>query len=113
MIMFEALNPNVQACVVEVVGYVVGFGDFIEKYNNIFGVGASMEESSHVVVVGELSLFMRLLVSPITCFDRLAWWRIHETPFPNVSFLAKQILGIPGSQIETEHVFNLVGMLML
>jgi len=92
--MFEVLNPTIEACAIEVVGYVVGFGDSIEKDNNIFGVGTSMEESSHALVVGELSLFKRLSISPTTCVDPLAWWQIHDTPFPNVSFLAKQILGL-------------------
>jgi hypothetical protein len=72
MIMFEVLNLTVQACAIKVVGFVAKFGDSIEKNNNIFGVGASMEESSHALVVGELSLFKRLLVSPITCVDPLA-----------------------------------------
>jgi hypothetical protein len=96
MIMFEVLNPIVQACGAE----VVGFGDFIEEDNNIYCVGASMEESSHALVVGELSLLGRLSISLATCVDPLAWWWIHETQFPNVSFFAKQILGILGSQIE-------------
>jgi hypothetical protein len=97
MTVFEVLNPIVQACGVE----VVGFGDFIEEDNNIYCVGASMEESSHALAVGELSLLGRLSISPATCVDPLAWWWIHETQFPNVSFFAKQILRILGSQIET------------
>jgi len=59
MTMFEVLNPTIQACAVE----VVGFGDFIEEYNNIFGVDTSMDESSCACVVGELSLFKRLSVT--------------------------------------------------
>jgi hypothetical protein len=39
-------------------------------------------------------------------------WQSHEDQFPNVSFLAKQILGIPRSQIKTKCVLNLVGMLI-
>jgi hypothetical protein len=31
MTMFEVLNPTIQACVVIVVGYIVGFGDSLEK----------------------------------------------------------------------------------
>jgi len=108
--MFEILNLTVQACVVKVVGFVAGFGDFIEENNNIFGVGASIKESSCAFIVGELSLFKRLSMSLVTCVDPLTWWRIHETQFPNVSFLVKQILGILGSQIEIERVFNLVGV---
>jgi len=34
---------------------------------------------------------------------------MYEGQFPNASFLEKQILGIPGSQIEIEHAFSLVG----
>jgi hypothetical protein len=111
MTVFEVLNLIVQTCAIEVVRFVVGFGDSNEKDNNIFGVGASMEESSLALVVGELSLFRRLCVCLVTCVDPLTWWQIHETQFPNVSFLTKQILGILGSLIESERVFSLVGVL--
>jgi hypothetical protein len=70
--MLEVLNPIVQACGIEVIRFVVGFGDSIEKDSNIFGVGTSMEESSHALVVKELSLFRRLFVSLATCVDPLA-----------------------------------------
>ncbi len=56
-------------------------------------------------------MFRRLSISLITCVDPLAWWQIHETQFPNVSLFVKQILGILGSQIEIEHVFNLARVL--
>jgi hypothetical protein len=52
VIVFEVLNLIVQAYPKEVVRFVVGFGDFIEEDNNIFGAGASMEESSCALVVG-------------------------------------------------------------
>jgi len=71
--MFEVLNPIVQICAIEVVGFVARFGDSIEK-DNIFGVGASMEESSRALVVEEFSLFKRLSVSPTTCVDPLTRW---------------------------------------
>jgi hypothetical protein len=48
-----------------------------------------MEKSSCALVVGELSLFMKLFVTLVTCVNPLAWWRIHESQFPNVSFLGK------------------------
>jgi uncharacterized Tic20 family protein len=104
MIVFEVLNLIVQACPIEVVGSVVEFDDLIKEDNNIFDVGTSMEESSCALVVGELSLFKRLYVLLATCVDPLAWWWIHETESPNVSFFAKQIL-------EIERMFNLVGVL--
>jgi hypothetical protein len=44
MTVFEVLNPIVQTCVVEVVGFVARFGDFIKEDNNIFGVDAFIEE---------------------------------------------------------------------
>jgi hypothetical protein len=37
---------------------------------------------------------------------------MYEGQFSNVSFLAKLIFGILGSQIETEHGFSLVGVLI-
>jgi hypothetical protein len=71
MTMFDILNPTVQTCAIKIVGSIVRFGDFIEKDNNIFGVGASMEESSCALVIGELSLFKRLFVFLTTCVDPL------------------------------------------
>jgi hypothetical protein len=109
--MFEILNLIVQTCAIEVVRSIARFRDSIKKDNNIFGVGAFMEKSSLALVVGELSLFRKLYVSLVTCVEPLAWWRIHETQFPNVRILTKQILGILGSQIEIKCVFNLVGVL--
>ncbi len=41
----------------------------------------------------------------------LAWWEKHESLFPRVEFLARQIIAILGSQIETENIFSLVGIL--
>jgi hypothetical protein len=46
------------------------------------------------------------------CVDPLVWWQTHEAQFPNVNFLAKQIFGILGSQIEIKRVFNLVKVLI-
>jgi hypothetical protein len=66
MTMFKVLNPIVQGCVVEVVGFVAGFCDSTEEDNNIFCVGTSMEESSCAFVVGDLSLFRRLFISLVT-----------------------------------------------
>ena len=41
----------------------------------------------------------------------LHWWKAHESQFPTVAFLARQVLGIVGSQIETERVFSIAGVL--
>jgi hypothetical protein len=44
--------------------------------------------------------------------DLLSWWQFHEKHFPNVGFLAKQILEIIGSQIKIENARNFVGLLI-
>jgi hypothetical protein len=54
MISSEILNPIVQAFSVGVARLVVRFSDFVEKKNNIFGVGTFMEESLHALLVGKL-----------------------------------------------------------
>jgi hypothetical protein len=51
MTYFETLNPIVEACT------SFGHGNELENESNIFGVGASFEESSRALVTGELSLF--------------------------------------------------------
>jgi hypothetical protein len=40
----------------------------------MFGVGASMEESSHALVIGALYVFKRLFILPFACVDSLSWW---------------------------------------
>ncbi len=50
-----------------------GHGIEIEKEeSNIFGVGASMEKSSHTFVIGELSLFKRLSIPLSKCVNLFA-----------------------------------------
>ncbi len=44
------------------------------------------------------------------CKDPLAWWRAHEVHYSYVGFVARQILGIVGSQIEVERVFNIASI---
>jgi hypothetical protein len=41
----------------------------------------------------------------------LVWREKHESLFPRVEFLARQIIGILRSQIEIERIFSLVGIL--
>jgi hypothetical protein len=49
-------------------------------------------------------------VNEIKC--SLPWWENHETMFLTIRVLACQILGIVGSQIQTERIFSLVGNLI-
>ena len=41
----------------------------------------------------------------------MEWWRVNEASFPCVGFLARQYLGILGSQIETERIFSVASIL--
>jgi hypothetical protein len=55
---------------------------------NMCGVGASIEEFSCKLVIGDVSLFNRLPNFPSACVDPLAWWCIHEGQFSNMISLA-------------------------
>ncbi len=48
---------------------------------------------------------------PLLCENPFIWWHKYKGQFLDVTFLAKQILGILRSQIEIKKVFNLVGVL--
>jgi hypothetical protein len=65
---FDRFNPISQACATKI---DVPNSQFEE--GNTFGVKASMEESSHVLV-GKIYLFKRLSILPSTCVDPLSWW---------------------------------------
>ncbi len=94
MIVFDWLNLIVKAIITPCDELVLQ----IEKEDgNVFDVGTSMEESSQTLVTIELSLLWRLYIPPTTHVDPFALWWTHEGQFPNVTFLAKQILGIIGS----------------
>jgi hypothetical protein len=41
----------------------------------------------------------------------LLWWKEQVRLYPNVAFLARQILVIHGSKIETKRIFFVVGVL--
>lgn len=79
--------------------------------NSIFGAVISNEVILHGFLRNKLNLFCHLHVKLEDSMLPLTWWKIHETQFPNVSFVAQQILGILGSSIETERTFSIVGVL--
>ncbi len=102
MICFHWLNPIVQECKAN------GPSEELNKDDtNIFDVGASIEKSSHALIIGELSLFKRLhpysqLHVVILLFGATS---MRDNFQSNVTFWAKQILCIPRSQIEIDRVF--------
>jgi hypothetical protein len=63
------------------------------------------------IVKRELLDFKRFHVDVIDIKNPLQWWERLESRFLVVGFLAKQILRIVDSQIETEHVFSLAEIL--
>ncbi len=62
--------------------------------DSLFGELASIEEVNEGLLESELSLFCRIVVLEEDLKSPLAWWKTHESQFPNVGFLARQILGI-------------------
>lgn len=78
---------------------------------SLFGAPASTAEASKGLLLGELSLFRRLVVEPTNVACPLMWWKEQESRFPTVAYVARQFLGIPGSQIECERIFSIAGIL--
>ncbi len=60
--------------------------------------------SNEVILHG---LFCHLPMKLEDCLPPLTWWKSHQVRFLNVSFVAWQILGILGSHIKTERIFNI------
>jgi len=65
--------------------------------DSIDGLLTSNEAILQGLLQNELSLFHHLHVKPEHYLLPLTWWKSHELQFPNISFVAKQIIGIPGS----------------
>jgi hypothetical protein len=78
----------------------------------LFGAGVLEEEAAEGLLLKELSLFRRLVIDSSNLEGgALEWWRLNEALFPCVGFLARQCLGILGSQIETERIFSVASIL--
>ncbi len=60
--------------------------------DSIFGLVTSNETILQGLLKNELSLFHHLHVKPKHCLP-LTWWKSHELQFPNIYFIARQILG--------------------
>jgi hypothetical protein len=44
---------------------------------------------------------------PIYPFNPFTWWAEHEQQFPNLIYFGQQVMGIVGSQIKVENIFNM------
>jgi hypothetical protein len=72
----------------------------------LFSEPASTKKASEGLLKYELFLFCQIVISKEDLQSPLVWWKTHESQFPNVGFLARQIFGILGSQIE--RMFSIV-----
>ncbi len=63
-----------------------------------------------LVVKEQLTHFRIKKVNEEECKDPLAWWRTHEVHFSYVGFIARQIMGIVGFQIEAKRVFSIASI---
>ncbi len=88
------LNPTGDNTTIEI-------ADFFA--NSLFDSPTSAEEVSDVLLVSEFSIFCHVVVLEEEVAKPLTWWKDQANKFPNAAFLARQILGILDSQIETEN----------
>jgi hypothetical protein len=70
----ELFNPIVQAQAIAPIDLFA----FEDEKTNMFGIEASIEESSWAWVIIELSFFWRLFIHLFMCANSLAWWQTHE-----------------------------------
>jgi hypothetical protein len=71
----------------------------------------STEKTTTGLLRVKLSLYRQSVVS-IETFNSFGWWAEHEQQFPNITFLARQILGIIGLYIETERIFSMAEIII-
>jgi hypothetical protein len=71
----------------------------------------STSELAKEVISRKLLIFKRYKVDVKEIKHIFQWWEKYESMFLIVSFLACQILGIVGSQIEIEIIYFLIGIL--
>jgi hypothetical protein len=82
-----------------------------DKSLDIFGMIPSISEPTPELVNIEHLIFRHYQVDVKDIKCRLQWWEKHDNMFFTVGFCVRQILGIVGSQIETNKLFSLVGIL--
>jgi hypothetical protein len=69
---------------------------------------ASTNEIAKKLVNQELLIFQKYQVDVKNIECLLDRWKKHESMFPTIDFLAKQMLEIVSSQIEIERIFSLI-----
>jgi hypothetical protein len=74
----------------------------------LFNVVVSTQEVIEGLFRSRLSLFHGFHVENVYFIDPLMWRAANEFRFPNMGFLAQHIVGILGSQFDTERIFVVV-----
>jgi hypothetical protein len=74
-------------------------------------MNVSTSEPTKELVNRDQLIFKRYQVDVKKIMCPFQWWEKHKSMFPTMGFLARQILGIMGSQIKTKRIFSLVDIL--
>jgi F0F1-type ATP synthase beta subunit len=93
-----------------VVSIMINFEANKSRVGSLYNLMETNKEMVLLVVKEHLKHYRIRKVSDEECKNLLAWWKVHESQFSYVVFVARHILGIVGSQIESERVFNIVGI---
>jgi hypothetical protein len=56
----------------------------------------------------ELLFFFKEPIVPNETFHHLNWWVKHKHRFPNIGFVACEVMGLWGYKIKTKKIFNKV-----
>ncbi len=83
----------------------------VANEDSIFDLVSSNEATLQGLLNNKLSLFHHLHVKFEHCLLPLTWWKSHELQFPNISFVAKQLLRMSRSQIEIKRLFDIARIL--
>jgi hypothetical protein len=84
----------------------------IDEYNNLdsFEMVLNINQLAKELVNRKLLIFYIYYVNAKDIKCPLEWWRKHETMFPTIDFVSKQMLGNVSSQIETNKKNSLLDL---
>ncbi len=83
----------------------------IEDDDYLFGHIVFIDDAIMSTLKNELQTLQQLCVRSTKIKNPLVWWATYVMQFPHVSFLAHQVLGIVGSQIEIKRIFNIASVI--
>jgi hypothetical protein len=81
--------------------------------NGLCGLTIPSQEGFEIFIKVELSLFRKFHVENANGLDPLKWRGCNQFKFPNVGFLAQQVIGILRSQIKIKRIFLVAPMYSL